>query len=145
MAINGWAEVNTSWKGEMGFVGVNSAGAKVHMGTVDGESGIGPMQMLLMGLAGCAGMDIVSIMQKKRADLTDFQVSVRALRADEFPMIYTDLQVVYTLWGNDLQPKDIEQAIQLSEEKYCSVGIMLGKSSRITSGYRILNPGEKAE
>jgi putative redox protein len=112
------------------------------MGTLDDKPGVGPMQLLLVGLAGCTGMDIVSILQKKRANLTDFKVKVRGKRAESYPMIWTDIEVTYLLWGEGLKPKDVEQAIALSEEKYCSVGIMLEKATHIHSEYRILKPGE---
>jgi putative redox protein len=138
----GWTEINASWKGDLIFIGENKDGGTVQMGTLDGKPGVGPMQLLLAGLAGCTGMDIVSILKKKRADLTDFKVKVRGKRAETYPMIWTDIEVTYFLWGEGLKPKDVEQAIQLSEEKYCSVGIMLEKAARIHSEYRILQPGE---
>jgi putative redox protein len=135
----GWTEINTAWKGEMAFVAENDAGGAVQMGALDGNPGVGPMQLLLAGLAGCTGMDIVSILKKKRAMLTDFKVKVRGKRAETYPMIWTDIEVTYLLWGEGLQPRDVEQAIQLSEEKYCSVGAMLGKAARIRSQYQIFD------
>ena len=141
----GWAEITAEWRGEMTFVGRNAAGGTVQMGTLDGKPGVGPMQLLLMAIAGCTGTDIVSIMQKKRANLTDMQVRVRGLRATDFPMVWNEIEVTYLLWGEEIKKKDVEQAIQLSEEKYCSVGIMLGKTARIKSDYKILKPGESAE
>jgi putative redox protein len=140
-----WTEITAAWKGDMTFVGQNNAGGTVQIGTLDGKPGVGPMQLLLMGLAGCTGVDILGILQKKRTKLTDMKVRVAAKRADDYPMIWTDIKVTYLLWGEDVKPKDVEQAIQLSEEKYCSVGIMLGKSAKIKSEYRILKPGESAE
>ena len=135
-------EISATWKGENAFVGQNAAGGTVQMGTLDGQSGVGPMQLLLVALAGCTGMDLLSILQKKRADLKELQVRVSGKRADDYPMIWTHIQITYLLWGNSIKPKDVEQAIELSEKKYCSVGIMLGESARITSEYRILEPGE---
>ncbi|MBU2610479.1 MAG: OsmC family protein [Chloroflexi bacterium] len=124
------------------FIGENTAGGTVQMGTLDGKPGVGPMQLLLVGLAGCTGMDIVSILQKKRVKLTDFKVRVRGKRAETYPMIWNDIEITYLLWGEGLKPKDVEQAIELSEEKYCSVGIMLGKTAKMSSEYHILEPGE---
>ena len=138
----GWTEITAQWKGEMLFIGENTAGGTVQMGTIDGKPGVGPMQLLLAGLAGCTGMDIVSILQKKRVKLTDFAVRVRGKRAETYPMIWSDIEVTYLLWGEGLKPKDVEQAIQLSEEKYCSVSLMLEKAAHIHSEYRILKPGE---
>jgi len=141
----GWTEVTAAWKNETTFVGQNTTGGIVQMGPLDGKPGIGPMQLLLVAAAGCTGMDIVSILQKKRVNLTDMQVRVRGKRADDYPMIWTDIHLTYLVWGKDIKPKDVEKAIRLSETKYCSVGIMLGKSSKISSEFHILNPGESAE
>jgi putative redox protein len=141
----GWTEITASWEKRQTFIGLNSAGGTVQMGTLDDKPGVGPMQLLLVALAGCTGIDIVSILQKKRLDLTDLQVRVRGKRAIEHPMIWTDIHLTYLIWGDALQPRDVEQAIQLSEEKYCSVGIMLGKVASITSEYHLYKPGENAE
>lgn len=138
----GWTEISASWKEENTFIATNATGGHVQMGVLDGKPGVGPMQLLLVGLAGCTGMDIVSILQKKRAKLTDMQVRVRAKRAEDYPMIWTDIHVLYLIWGENIRPRDVEQAVELSEQKYCSVGIMLAKSANITSEYRILSPGE---
>jgi putative redox protein len=137
-------EIAATWKGEMTFVGQNALGGTVQMGTLDGKPGIGPMQLLLVAVAGCTGEDILSILQKKRTDLTDMQVRVSGKRADDYPKIWTHIHITYLIWGKSIKPKDVEQAIELSEDKYCSVGIMLGKSSKITSEYHILKPGETA-
>jgi len=139
MAEN-WREVSATWKGGLNFTGENDKGGIVQLGPMD-ES-IGPMQLLLVGLAGCTGIDIISILQKKRVTPTDFKVKVLGKRAEKFPMVYTDIEVEYLLWGDDLKVRDVEQAIRLSEQKYCSVSIMLGKTSKITSTYKILKPGD---
>ena len=139
MADN-WREVSATWKGELNFTGENDKSGTVQMGPEDGR--IGPMQLLLTGLAGCTGIDIISILKKKRVTPTDFKVKVRGKRANKFPMVYTDIEVEYVLWGDNLKVRDVEQAIKLSEQKYCSVSIMLGKTSKISSTYKILKPGE---
>jgi putative redox protein len=140
----GLSEITATWKGETTFVGQNAVGGTVQMGTLAGKPGVSPMQLLLVALAGCTGVDIVSILQKKRADLTGMQVRVSGKRADKFPMIWTHIHIIYLLWGKRIKHKDVEQAIELSEKKYCSVGIMLGKSAEITSEYHILKSGETA-
>jgi putative redox protein len=138
---NDWVEISTQWAGEMGFIGENAKGGTVQMGTVDGKPGVAPMEMLLLGLAGCTGVDVVHILRKKRAPLDDLKVRVRAKRADQHPKVYVEIEIEYLLWG-DLRPKDVEQAIQLSEEKYCSASAMLGKTAEIRSTYKILPPEE---
>ena len=140
-----WTEITAAWKSDSTFIGQNAAGGNVQMGSLDGKPGFSPMHLLLIAVAGCTGMDIVSILQKKRLALSDLQVRVRGKRAMDYPMIWTDIHITYLVWGEAIQPKDVEQAIQLSEDKYCSVGLMLGKAARITSEYQILKPGEIAE
>jgi putative redox protein len=100
------------------------------------------MQLLLLGLAGCTGIDIVSILEKKKSPPTDFKIKVRGKRAETFPMVYTDIEIEYILWGDHLKEKDIELAIKLSEQKYCSVSIMLAKTASISSSYKIFKPGQ---
>jgi len=140
---NDWVETSAKWAGEMGFIGENAKGGIVQMGTVDGKPGVAPMEMLLLGLAGCTGVDVVHILRKKRAPLKDLEVRVRAKRADQHPKVYVEIEIEYLLWG-DLKPKDVTQAIQLSEEKYCSASAMLGKTAEIRSTYKILPPEETA-
>ena len=135
-----WREVSATWNGDLNFTGVSDKGGIVQMGPLDDS--IGPMQLLLTGLAGCTGIDIISILKKKKVAPTNFKVNVRGKRAETFPMVYTDIEVEYILWGENLKERDVEQAIKLSEQKYCSVSIMLGKTSKITSTYKILRPGD---
>ena len=141
----GYTEITATWKNEMAFIGQNAAGGTVQMGTLDGKPGVGAMTLLLVAVAGCTGEDIVSILKKKRLTPTDMQIRVRGKRATDYPMVWTDIHLTYLIWGENIPSKDVEQAIHLSEEKYCSVGIMLGKTAKITSEYHLLKPGEKAE
>jgi putative redox protein len=140
MMSDNWREVSATWKGGLNFTGESDKGGIVQMGPE--EKSIGPMQLLLTGLAGCTGIDIISILKKKKVTPTDFKVNVRGKRAETFPMVYTDIEVEYVLWGENLKVRDVEQAIKLSEQKYCSVSVMLGKTSKVTSTYKILKPGE---
>jgi putative redox protein len=138
-----WREVSAHWAGEMGFIGKNLSGGSVQMGVVDGCPGASPMELLLLGLAGCTGVDIVHILGKKRITPDRFEVRVRGKRADDHPRVYTEIEIEYLLWADDLNPKAVEQAIQLSEDKYCSASTMLSKTARIRSSYHILAPGEE--
>lgn len=140
-----WREILTEWKGEGAFIARNAAGGTVQMGTLDGVPGVGPMQLLLVALAGCTGVDVASIMEKKRQPLDDLKIRVRGKMADTYPKVYTELEIEFYLWGSGLDPKAIEQAIELSEEKYCSVGAMLRMAAPIKTTYRILAPGEALE
>ena len=135
-----WTKITATWKGDMNFIGENESGGQVQMGTLDNIPGVGPMQLLLVGLAGCTGMDIVSILQKKKLELMDLKVEVEAKRSTTYPMIWTDIHVKYLLWGDGIKTSDVEQAIRLSEEKYCSVSVMLARSAQIKSSYTINIP-----
>jgi putative redox protein len=134
---NGWTEIQTDWLGSMAFLGTNHEGATVQIGSLEGEPALRPMQLMLASLAGCTGMDIISILKKKRLEPVKFQIQVRGKRAEDHPRIYTEIEVQYQLWGNNLDAKSVEQAIQLSEEKYCSARAMLAAVARITSTYQI--------
>lgn len=103
------------------------------------------MEMILTGLAGCTGVDIADIMQKKRQPIQALKVIVRGRRAEDFPMVYKEIEVTYLIWGDGIDPKAVERAIQLSEEKYCSVSAMLRSTAEIRSTYRILKAEEAIE
>lgn len=97
-----------------------------------------PTELVLVAVAGCTGIDIVDILQKKRLNITGLEVSVEGTQAAAPPNVYTELDVVYRVRGKDIPARAVEQAIKLSEEKYCSVGIMIGKTAKINSRYEIL-------
>ena len=113
------------------------------MGTINDQPGVSPMEMLLLGVAGCTGVDIVHILGKKRIMLDQFEVRVRGKRAENYPQVYTEIEIEYLLWAENLDPKAVEQAIQLSEDKYCSASAMMSKTAEVCSNYRILSPGEQ--
>ena len=133
--------VEVTWKNEQLFHAKNEAGGEAMLG---GDN-IRPMQMVLAALAGCSGVDVVIILKKKRVNFSDLQIKVSGKRADTHPKVYTDIQMTYYIWGEDIKPKDVEQAIELSEEKYCSVSAMLKPTANIQSSYKILAPGETIE
>ena len=138
-----WFEVVADWKGDLNFDGKNNLDNHVQMGSKQNEGNISPMELLLLGLAGCTGYDVVSILQKKKQDLEDLQVKVRAIRDDKYPMVYTDIEVEYLFWGKELSEKAVIRAIELSETKYCSASVMLGKTAKITSSYKIYEPSKE--
>lgn len=137
-----WKEISTTWESDKIFVGSNASGGTVTTGSTKDGAILSPMELLLVGMAGCTGVDVVGILGKKRVSLRDFKINVRGKRADTFPMVYTEIEVEYLFWSENLFAKDAEQAIKLSEEKYCSASIMLGKTAKLTSTYKIYKPGE---
>ena len=102
------------------------------------ETGPRPMELLLLGLAGCTAMDVVSILQKKRQPLTGLQVKVNVERAEEHPRVYTQIHLEYVVQGPGVDPRAVERAIELSQTKYCSASAMLEKAAPITTSFRIV-------
>jgi len=139
-----WFEVEAKWQGDLTFMGKNDLSNTIQMGSKQNKDNISPMELLLLGVAGCTGYDVVSILKKKRQPLMDFQVKVRGLRDVDYPMVYTHIEVEYLLWGIGLSEKAVTQAIELSERKYCGASVMLGKTAQITSSYKIFETTEKA-
>lgn len=112
-----------------------------HTAIIEGggqNRGPSPMELVLVGLAGCTAMDVVDILEKKRLHVTGFEVKVEGTRAETYPMVYDCIDVVYTIRGKNIPPRAVEQAIHLSEDKYCSVGAMLGKTAQIHHRYEII-------
>lgn len=101
------------------------------------NAGIRPKELVLLALAGCTGSDVVSILQKKRAKLVDFEIFISAETRDEHPQVFTKIHIEYVFYGDELRKEDIERAIELSSTKYCSVQAMLKASVEITHSYRI--------
>lgn len=102
------------------------------------SAGSSPMEMILMGLGGCTSMDVLSILVKMKEDVLDYKVEIFAENAEEHPKIYTKIKIKYYFYGNNLNGKNIEKAIRLSQDKYCSVSAMLKKSSEIDFSYEII-------
>ncbi|TDI87912.1 MAG: osmotically inducible protein OsmC [Caldithrix sp.] len=101
-------------------------------------AGGGPMEMVLMALGSCSAVDIWLILKKMRAKVSDFQINLEGERRDEHPRVFTKVHLEYLFRGEDLKEKDIERAIQLSLDTYCSVAGMVGKTAEIKTSYKIL-------
>jgi len=101
------------------------------------NAGIRPKELLLLSLAGCTGSDVVSILQKKRTKLEDFEINITAETREEHPQVFTKIHIEYVFYGNEINKEDVERAIELSSTKYCSVQAMLRPSVEITHSYRI--------
>jgi putative redox protein len=134
--------ISVNWVDGMLMVGKSHSG---HSITMDGPPEIGgdnlgvrPMEMLLLGVAGCTMIDVVTTLKKMRQDLTNCETKLSAERADEHPKVFTDIHIQFIVKGQDLDPKKVEKAITLSAEKYCSASIMLGKTASITHDFEIV-------
>ena len=134
--------ISVNWVDGMLMVGKSHSG---HSITMDGPPEIGgdnlgvrPMEMLLLGVAGCTMIDVVTTLKKMRQELTHCETKLSAERADEHPKVFTDIHIQFIVKGQDLDPKKVEKAITLSAEKYCSASIMLGKTASITHDFEIV-------
>ncbi|AMC35720.1 OsmC family protein [Janthinobacterium sp. B9-8] len=135
-------KVRVKWVEEVSFLAQSESGHAVLMdGPPEGGGrnlGPRPMEMVLMGTAGCSAYDVIHILKKGRADVRDCVVDVDAERADTEPKVFTKIHLHYTVTGTDLKPEQVERAIQLSAEKYCSASIMLAKSAMITHDFVVI-------
>lgn len=128
-----------NWRERMTFDATTNSGHSLVLDSAPpagDDRGARPMELLLTALAGCAAMDVLTILEKKREPVEAFQVTVHATRAEEHPRIYTDIRVLYHVRGS-VNPHSLARAIRLSETKYCGVAAMLGKCATITSDYEI--------
>lgn len=121
------------------FISTDSTGHSVVMATPDENAGMKPSELILSALAGCASVDVVDILAKKRTPLSYLEVQVSAEQDQDPPWTFRKIHMVFRVKGQGLKEKDIEQAIQLSEEKYCSVAATLRGKAEITTHYEILN------
>ena len=134
-----------NWHGRFTFTGTADTGYSVPLGAEPSVGGDGdgflPMELIAVGLAGCTAMDVISILQKKRQKVTDFEVQVRAERETEHPRVFNDIQIEYIVTGHNVQKEAVERAIELSETKYCPAQGMLSKIVPIASTYQIIEAG----
>lgn len=115
-----------------------------HWITMDGgpntggsEAGSTPKELLMFAVGGCTAMDVIPIMKKKRVPFTDFEINITGNAQEEHPQVFTGLHVEYVVYGEGINPEDVERAIELSTTKYCSVHAMLSKGVKMTHSFRI--------
>ncbi|MGB7623531.1 MAG: OsmC family protein [Terriglobia bacterium] len=131
-------DASVKWVDGNQFVGVPSSG---HGVVIDADrarnSGIGPMELLLLGLGGCTSTDVINILRKKRENVASLEVQIRGERASAPPTVYTQIHVHYIVKGTRIKEKSVQDAIHLSETKYCGAAAMLGKTAKMSFDYEI--------
>jgi putative redox protein len=132
------AHATVKWLGSKTFVGIDSTNHSVVLSTKEDGVGVKPSEMLLVALAACTSVDVVDILGKKRLNLTGLEVSTDGEQDPNPPWTYTRIRVHYKLTGKGLTVKDVEQAIQLSEEKYCSVAATVKGKAEIITDFEII-------
>ena len=135
-------DVKIKWAGNAKFIGRSGTGHEVVMdGPAEGggqDLGPRPMEMLLLGTGACSAYDVVSILKKSRQAVTDCEVEISSNRAETEPKIFTEIHIHFKVFGKALKEKQVERAVSLSADKYCSASIMLGAMATITHDYEIL-------
>ncbi len=130
------------WKGRMSFDGSASRNFTVPVGTSAAsggdDDGFSPMELLLVSLAGCTAMDVISILEKKRQEVTDLEVRVHGERAEEHPKVFTNITLEYIVTGHHVEQVAVERSVELSATKYCSVSAMLGQVAKIEHKITVL-------
>jgi putative redox protein len=136
-------EANVQWTDHDRFIGISSSRHSIAVDAGKEKTANSPMELVLIGLCGCTATDVVGILRKKREPFTSLEVHARGERAPEPPTVYTSIHLTYRV-GGKVSPKAMEDAVRLSEEKYCSVAAMLNKTAKITYSIEYLKDSAAA-
>ncbi len=141
-------KVAVQWKENMTFIGTPDSGFPVQMdadSSLGGtDQGVRPMEMVALGLAACTGMDVISILRKKRQQVTGFEVRVNAPRSPEYPKVFTSALITYIVTGTNVDEAAVLRSIELSMTKYCPVQVMLAQAFPMELHYEIYEEGDGA-
>jgi len=135
-------DVKVTWEKELQFTGAADSGFVVRMDShATAETGVSPVEMIALALAGCTGMDVVSILNKQRQHVTSFDVRLHAERSQDYPKVITSAVMEYVVAGHAIQETALLTAIDRSIQKYCPVHAMLKKAFPIDVRYSIYEDG----
>jgi len=137
-------KATVKWVDNAMFLGESGSGHSVVMDGPESSGGrnmgVRPMEMLLLGMGGCASYDVMSILQKSRQQVTDCRAELDATRADAVPAVFTDIHIKFVVSGRKLKEAQVKRAVELSADKYCSASIMLAKGGvNISHSYEIID------
>lgn len=139
-------DAKITWSKRLSFIGEADTGFSVPLGAnpqVGGDNdGFRPMELIAIGIAGCTAMDVISILQKKRHNVTAFEVQLRSQQAQDHPRVFTQIKIEYLISGHDIDETAVQRAIELSENKYCPAQAMFNEILPIKLSYKIL-PAEQ--
>ena len=134
-------KATVNWQNNMTFIGKSASGFPVQMDAESSyggsDSGVRPMEMIALGLAGCTAMDVISILRKKRQDVTQFEVKVDAPRSPEYPKVFTSAAITYIVVGKNIDEAAVLRSIELTATKYCPAQIMLEQAFPMDLQYEI--------
>ncbi|MCK5318630.1 MAG: OsmC family protein [Anaerolineales bacterium] len=135
-------DAKVTWSKRLSFIGEADTGFSVPLGAnpqVGGDNdGFRPMELIAIGIAGCTGMDVISLLQKKRQNVTAFEVQLRSQQAQDHPHVFTQIEIEYLISGHDVDETAVQRAIELSENKYCPAQAMFNQILPIKHSYNIL-------
>lgn len=131
-------QARVKWVEGMTFLGESASGHQLLMDGHAGDKAPSPMELVLMATGGCSSIDVVSILQKGRYEVTDCEVKLTSERREEAPRIFTHINLHFIVTGKNLKEAAVSRAVDLSAEKYCSVALMLGKAVDITHSYEVI-------
>ncbi len=136
-------KAKVKWVEDLTFLGESGSG---HTVVMDGpkelgghDTGIRPMEMLLLGMGGCTSFDMIQMLTKARQNIHDCVVEIESERSKDIPKVFTKIRVHYKISGKNIKESQVKRAIELSTEKYCSASIMLGETANITHDYEIID------
>ena len=119
------------------FLGTSESGHSVVFDTNGGENAPSPLENILLSLGSCSSVDVVSILKKTRQEIKDCIVEISATRVETIPRVFSDIHLHFIIVGNEVSPKQVEKAVSMSADKYCSVAMMLNKTVNITHDFEI--------
>lgn len=132
------SQVKVKWVEGRQFVGTDSTSHSLVMSSSEEGTGLKPSDLLLLGLGGCTGLDVISILEKQRQEVADLEITISGEQDPEPPWTFRRIEIEYLLRGKGLKEEAVRRAIQLSEEKYCSVGGTVSGVAEIASSFQIV-------
>ena len=138
MSATSLMHATVEWQDNVNFIGTSPSGHEVIL-DAEKQKGASPMELVLLGLGGCASYDVVTILQKARQDVQGVRCELSAKRADTVPAVYTDIHLHFVVTGNAVKEKQVAKAVELSAEKYCSASRMLEQGGvNITHDFEVV-------
>lgn len=136
-------KATVKWTDGLQFVGESESGHAIVMdagtdATGGRNTGMRPMELLLIGLGGCSGMDVASVLQKKKQKISGVEANVKGVKAEDHPQKYTEIEIEFVVTGRDLSDEAVKKAVELSMTKYCSVKATLEGTAKVSYSYRIV-------
>lgn len=131
-------QATVKWLGDELFLGQSESGHTIVLDANGGNLAPSPMENVLISLGGCSSVDVVSILQKARQDISSCHVEINSTRVDSVPKLFSDIHLHFVIKGKSVAEKHVERAVNLSADKYCSVALMLNKAVNITHDFEIV-------